>query len=386
MQKLLSLSLWLLLISLARAEEPSGFRRSLFNGTDLAGWHVTGCETAIEDGKLIIVEGNGFLRTDHQYADFMLEWDWRARKSEAWDSGIYIRCQLPEEGRPWPQRYQINLKQGDEGNLIGFANGRSQGLIKAGEWNHFQLAVVGRTAEMKINDQPAWKADGIEQLDGYIGIQVEVPLGGQHEFKNLFVTELHHRALFNGTDLAGWEGGGQDAGLCWKVADATLVCTGEKGPWLRSQEEFQDFNLRLDYKLKAGGNSGVYVRVAENGAHRDPGEGVEIQILDDAAERYANLHDYQYAGSVYAIAAAQKHVGHEPGAWNTLEIDCSGPHYRVTHNGIIVVDANVAEYPALAERRLAGYLGLQNHSEEVWFRNLRIGPSSQTPAVPAAVP
>jgi len=366
------------------AETDSGYRRALFDGRTLQGWHVTGCEVGVADGSLVILDGNGFVRSDHRYGDFVLELRWRARQAELWDSGIYIRCDLPPEGTPWPSQYQINLKQGDEGNLIRFPKARSQGLVKAGEWNHFRLAVVGDTADMTINGQHAWTTDGVEQQDGYVGIQVEVPLGGQFEFKDIFITELNHRALFNGQDLSGWEGGGADAGLCWKVDEGQLVCTGEKGPWLRSQEEFKDFNLRLDYKLKPGGNSGVYLRVASDGAHRDPGEGVEIQILDDAAERYQNLQDYQYTGSVYAIAAARQHNGREPGQWNSMEIDCLGHAYRITHNGVAIVDAQEQDFPALAQRRRAGFLGLQNHSEEVWFRDIRIGPSMPSPVVDGA--
>src|SRR3954465_6442898 len=57
-----------------------------------------------------------------------------------------------------------------------------------------------------------------------------------------------YRPLFDGQSLAGWEGGGQPAEKCWKVEEGTIVCTGEKGPWLRSVEQFDDFNLRLEYK------------------------------------------------------------------------------------------------------------------------------------------
>jgi hypothetical protein len=329
--------------------DDSGYRKSVFNGENLQGWHVTGCQTQVEDGKLVIVGGDGFVRTDHMYGDFVLELSWLPRRDENWDSGIYIRCDLPED-RPWPKRYQINLLQGDEGNLIGFPKGRSKGLVKAGAWNRMKLTVRGETASMEINGQPAWSVAGIEQPQGYIGIQCEVPGGGQFELKDIYVTELGQKSLFNGTDLTGWEGGGQDASLCWKVEDGLLLCTGAKGPWLRSSEEYDNFNLRLDYKLKEGGNSGVYVRVAKNGAHRDPGEGTEVQILDDAAERYKNLKAGQYCGSVYLIAAATKHVGRAPGEWNSLEIDCQGHSYLVRHNGTVIVDADASEFPGLTER------------------------------------
>lgn len=181
------------------------------------------------------------------------------------------------------------------------------------------------------------------------------------------------KPLFNGRDLSQWEGVTSDASASWKVDDGTIVCTGEKGTWLRSKEQYDDFNLRFEYRLKAGGNSGIYVRVPADGAHREEG-GAEIQILDDNDGRYRNISPGQYGGSVYKVAPATQHVGRPIGEWNTMEIDCQGTNYRVKHNGTLIVDANETQFPELKQRFLKGYLGLQNHSEEVWFRNLRVGP------------
>jgi hypothetical protein len=318
------------------------------------------------------------VRTDHRYGDFVLELDWKSHKPEKWDSGIYFRCELPAEGKPWPSRYQANLLQGQEGNVGGLTGATSAGLVKPGEWNHFKLTAVGTRAELEINGKPAWKADGLQSPTGYIGLQSEVPGGGVFEFRNIRVTELGSKTLFNGRDLAGWEGGGDDAAKCWNVEDGMIVCTGEKGPWLRSKDQFGDFNLRLEYKLKPGGNSGVYCRVPLDGNHharKDAPAGVEIQILDDASDRYRDLKPYQFCGSVYAIAPAEKHVGRTAGEWNTFEINCRGTAYRVSLNGVVVVDATDDKFPDLKQRQLRGYLGLQNHSEHVWFRNVRIGPA-----------
>ena len=371
-----SLNLVLSLVCLsAVAADSAGVRLPLFNGQNLDGWHVTGCQAAVENGAILLQDGNGLVRTDHAYRDFILELSWKARRTENWDSGIYIRASLPDEGKPWPAKYQINLKQGDEGNVGPLPKARSKGLVKPGQWNHFKVTVIGSTTKLEINGRPAWEADGIEQPQGYIGLQCEAPGGGQFEFKDLYVTELGYRPLFDGKSLDGWEGAGQDASACWKVEDGLLMCTGDKGPWLRSREQFGDFDLRLDYKLKPGGNSGVYVRVPEDGNHHGDGSGVEIQILDDKAERYKNLKGYQYTGGVYDIAAPKEHVGRDAGQWNSLEIEVKGPHYVITHNGVKIVDADVAEFPDLKGRRLEGFLGLQNHSEEVWYRNIRISPA-----------
>jgi len=181
------------------------------------------------------------------------------------------------------------------------------------------------------------------------------------------------RSLFNGRDLAGWDGVTSDAAKSWRVDDGTIVCTGEKGTWLRSRERYGDFNFRFEYKLKPGGNSGIYVRVPADGAHREGG-GVEVQLLDDAAERYKDIKPAQACGSIYLVAPATQRVGRAAGEWNSLEINCRGTSYRVIHNSVVIVDADASKFPELAKRFSEGYLGLQNHSEEVWFRNLRIGP------------
>lgn len=364
-------------VSMLHAETPSGARTVLFDGQSLQGWHVTGCKAGVENGLLVIQEGDGLVRTDHRYRDFVLEMSYKPRRADKYDAGVYIRCELPLEGKPWPAKHQVNLKHGDELNLIGFPDARSANLVKPGEWNQFKLTVVGDNAEMVINGQPAWKTSGIKESDGYIGIQVEVPGGGQYEFKDIAITELGYQSLFNGRDLAGWEGADDNAAKCWRVTDGLLECTGEKGPWLRSDKEYDDYNLRLAYKLKAKGNSGVYVRVPKDGNHHGAGAGIEVQVLDDRAETYATLKPYQYTGSLYAIVAADPRVGREVGEWNTLEIDCRGTSYVIVHNGVQVVRAGEQENAELAKRLTKGFLGLQNHSEQVWFKDLRIGPSVQ---------
>lgn len=193
--------------------------------------------------------------------------------------------------------------------------------------------------------------------------------------------ECHFKSLFNGHDLSGWQGVTSDASASWKVEDGAIVCTGQKGTWLRSNQQYGDFNLRFEYRLRPGGNSGIYVRVPAAGAHREGG-GAEVQLLDDSAERYKNIEPAQHCGSIYKVAPATSHVSRPAGEWNTMEINCQGAAYRITHNGLVIVNATAAEFPELARRFKRGYLGLQNHSEEVWFRNLRIGPPQAAPTEP----
>jgi hypothetical protein len=366
--------LWTLLPASVRAE----FVHELFRGHDLDYWVVTDCQAEVQDGALVLVGGNGLVRSVHTYDDFELDLEWRARKEQAWDSGIYFRASLPPPGRPWPARYQVNLAAGQEGAVRGFEGTARADLVKPGQWNRFVLRVVGQRATLEINGKPAWEIDRIEEPEGYVGLQAEVPSGGQVEFRNITIRELRHQPLFNGQDLEGWEPADAHGGMCWQVEEGLLVCTGSEGSWLRSRKEYGDFDLRLEYRLESGGNSGVYLRVPENGAHQGRENnnggpsGVEVQILDDAAEQYRELAPYQYAASVYAIAPATEHVARPAGAWNSLQITCRGTRYRVIHNGITVVEVDAEACPQLAERELRGYLGLQNHGTRVWFRNLRI--------------
>jgi hypothetical protein len=314
------------------------------------------------------------VRSDYRYRNFVLDLEWKTLQEEAWDSGIYFHAEPPAEGKPWPRRYQINLRQGQEGDLIGVKDAKGQGLAKPCEWNRFHLTVQDKTASLEINGQEAWKTDQIETTDGYVGFQSEVPLGGQFAFRNIRVTELDMKPLFNGQDLTGWEGASEKAETCWSVEDGALVCSGERGTWLRSAEQYGDFCLRLDYRVSPGGNSGVYMRVPQDGNHHGKDAGVEIQVLDDAHPKYANLKPYQYTGSVYAIVPAEPHVGLPAGEWNRMEINVQGDRYRITHNGVVVVNADAQSHPELAERLKQGFLGLQNHNTNVAFRNIRLGP------------
>jgi hypothetical protein len=355
---------------------------SMFDGQTLNGWNIEhGAVVEFQDGgQLLLKDGNGWLRSDQQYSDFKLHLEWKALKAEKYDAGIYIRS--AGTGMPFPKpAYQINLLQGKEGNISNLPGASSTGLIKAGDWNVFDITVIGDTVALEINGKPAYKVGGLAAKTGFVGFQVEVPLGGQYLIRNVKMTELDFRPLFNGKDLTGWEGGGEPAEKCWEVQDGLLTCTGQKGPWLRTAEEFSDFNFRMDYQVSAGGNSGVYVRVPKDGNHhRDndtlPAAGFEVQVLDDAAEQYKGLKDYQFSASVYDIAGANPRVSKPHGQWNTLEINCHGGLITTVHNGKTVVQITPENHPLSKLRQLKGYLGLQNHSTLVKFRNVRVGPPS----------
>jgi len=370
----------------AFANESEGFSKPLFDGVSLQGWSVEhDCEVDVIDGCIRLKSGDGWLRSHHAYRDFDLHVEWKALKPQVYDAGLYIRA--AQEGKPGPKpAHQINLLQGKEGNIGDLPGAQSTGLAKpAGEWNAFDVRVVGDTVSLRINGQPAYSVAGLKQPAGHIGFQVEVPVGGQFLLKNIRITELGYRPLFNGRDLTGWQPVGDVAEACWSVAEGLLICSGKKGPWLRSDAEFDDFNVRLEYRLSTGGNSGLYVRVPQDGNHhRDndtlPPAGFEVQILDDAAPAHLKLKDYQYSASVYDIAGANPRVSRPVGEWNSLEINCRGQHVTTWHNGHRVTNVTAADAPLLGLRSTKGFLGLQNHNTIVKLRDIRLGPAVEVPA------
>ncbi len=166
-------------------------RVSLFNGKDLKGWSILKCEAEVKDGKMFIKSGNGLVQTAKKYQNFVLEYEWKALGEDKWDSGVYFRYTSVPKGRPWPKRYQANLLKGKEGDVGGIEGASSKGLLKDREWNQFKLTVNGSKISLQINGKDAWKGDGLEDLEaGFIAVQAEVPGGGQHYFRNIFITEL----------------------------------------------------------------------------------------------------------------------------------------------------------------------------------------------------
>jgi hypothetical protein len=163
---------------------------SLFDGKTLDGWKVEKCEVEVRDGCIFLKGGNGWVHREKTYADFVLELEWKAVKKEKYDSGVYIRA-IPPTGRAnWPKRNQVNLRQDLMGNIAENKGAVARpDLVKPEDWNKFRLVVVGKTAELLINGNQAWKIEDLAPATGLIGLQCEVPNGGQFLFRNIRISE-----------------------------------------------------------------------------------------------------------------------------------------------------------------------------------------------------
>ncbi len=181
------------------------------------------------------------------------------------------------------------------------------------------------------------------------------------------------KALFNGKDLTGWKRHGGKADT-WGAEKGILFVNRGGGGWLMTEKEYSDFELRLEFKVPKGGNSGVALRSPMKG---DPAyTGMEIQILDDPA--YKGLQKWQHTGSIYGVVPSSKQPTKPVGQWNSYRIVCKGRHVTVELNGEKIVDANLDDYKEKHAKahpgilRDKGHIGLQEHGGRVEFRNLFI--------------
>ena len=182
-----------------------------------------------------------------------------------------------------------------------------------------------------------------------------------------------------GPGLVGWEGD-RDG---YAADDGVLTCRGGN---LYLAEEYGDFTARFEFRLPPGGNNGVGLRFVkgENAAY----SGMESQILDNAAQRYASIQPWQAHGSIYGVAPALRGYLAPVGHWNREEIRLDGDRVRVTLNGKTIVDVDVREAVAggaidgkehAGLLRPAGAFGFLGHGAPVAFRNLRIKTADAAP-------
>lgn len=191
------------------------------------------------------------------------------------------------------------------------------------------------------------------------------------------------RLLFDGGTTAGWRVFRQTgAPEGWRAVDGALVRGGGGGD-LITDEQFENFELALEWKLRPGGNSGIMFRVSED-AEQTYHTGPEMQVLDDAGHRDGGSR-LTSAGSNYGLHAAPEGVVRPVGEWNEARLVVNGAHVEHWLNGTKIVDyelwspaweALVAEskfvqWPQYGRLR-RGHLVLQDHGDWVAYRNIKI--------------
>ena len=177
-------------ISISFADETTGSKNwvSIFNGRDLGGWVKMNSGTfTATNGILHLEGGNGWLRTEKEFGDFVLEVEWRGLETN-YNSGFFLRA--PLNGKPWATNiWQVNTKQGAIGELLQGPAKTVRSVtppMSAGEWVKFRIEARGTNLTLDVNGKRTWEFHEFEPARGYIGLQAE---GKSFDFRNLRVLE-----------------------------------------------------------------------------------------------------------------------------------------------------------------------------------------------------
>jgi hypothetical protein len=200
--------------------------------------------------------------------------------------------------------------------------------------------------------------------------------------------------LFNGSSTKGWHKyGGAPVGSAWKVADGNLwLDAAEKVDWqikgggdIVSDEEFENFHLKLEWKIDTCGNSGIMFYVNEDtGTYKYPWQtGPEMQVLDNKCHPDSKIPKHR-AGDLYDLISAKETV--KPALeWNLAEVKCANGQLEFFLNGEnvlrttmwddawkkMVAASKFGKMPGFGTYK-KGRIALQDHGNNVWYRNIRI--------------
>ncbi|CAM3829018.1 DUF1080 domain-containing protein [Pontibacter korlensis] len=202
------------------------------------------------------------------------------------------------------------------------------------------------------------------------------------------------RSLFDGETTNGWHSyGEQTAGAAWLVEDkvlhlstAAMHCDGVKGGDLVTDDSFGDFHVKLEWKVPPSGNSGLlfYVQEEPEKYEKSWQSGPEIQLLDNALHADAMIPKRR-AGDLYDLLSATKETVKPAGEWNLTELICKSGKVELYLNGEqtlalqlwdktwqeLIRDSKFKDIPGFGSYK-SGKIALQDHGDDVWFRNILI--------------
>jgi hypothetical protein len=337
---------------------------------------------------------------------YQIEIDPEPGKNRWWSAGIY-----EEGGRGW--LYPGAL--GGEGKKF---TEQGRGIFKQGDWNKVQVEAMGDSLKTTLNGTPCAEIKDSRVAAGFIGLQVhgigndKSKDGTQVRWRNLRIKELAGaaqntlsaaekaagwRLLWDGKTSDGWRSArSQDFPKGgWEIKDGVLTINETGGAEaaaagdIITREKFSDFELKLDFKITPGANSGIKIFV-DPALNKGAGSsiGPEFQILDDARHPDAKLgrNGNRTIGSLYDMitAPADKKVN-PPGEWNQAHIISKGKHVEFRLNGVktvefergskawrdLVATSKYKVWPAFGELP-EGHILLQDHGNKVSYRNIKI--------------
>ena len=196
-------SLYLFLVSSVFCGILSANSEILFNGKNLDGWVIeSGGKFSVEDGKILVNRGVGWLRSEKTFADFTLIMEFRFLEEGA-NSGVFIRTLAPSRNdeNGWPvSGYQVQCRdavdgQSPLGSMINYGGPESEDVVDVetlkneaykptGEWHRYVIHCEGDRMTVILNGKVITRSTGIMNSPGHIGIQAE---HGLLEFRRIDV-------------------------------------------------------------------------------------------------------------------------------------------------------------------------------------------------------
>ncbi len=369
-----------------------------YNGKTLTEpWHVVdGCIQAKGDGS----DASGYMVTDREFENFILSWDWKLSKGG--NSGmLYHVVERPQYAVPYitgpeyqlidepnfPEKLEEWQKTGAD-YAMHVPDKAKMNVRPYGEWNNSKIVFDNGHVEhwlngKKILEFEAWTDDWHKLKNSgkwatapeyglaHKGVICLQDHGYPASFRNIKIKQLPRKSgkqvtLFNGKNLDGWDAYGTER---WYVEDGLLVC--ESGPdkqygYLATRNYYDDFDLTLEFKQEADGNSGVFIRSFVEEEAKVNGWQVEV-----APKGYdtGGIYESYGRGWLIQIPDERENILKE-GEWNTMRIRVKGDNVQTWLNGEQMVNINDAKIGAGK-----GRIALQIHDGggiKVVWRNLKL--------------
>lgn len=409
---------------LSKADQATGWR--LYSGADATGlWRGYKQKSfpakgwKAENGELKISKGGGGgdLITNEQFADVEMTFDFKL--GEKANSGVMWRVAetLDTTWQTGPE-YQLledktyGAKPTDAHSCAAlydlYTPAEGKTMNAAGAWNSGRIYLRNGVLQHWLNGKKVVEARvfddagkptkewsdkiGASKFKDYAGFGV-LPTGSvaiqdhgdtEISFKNFRIRDLAkpmagEKQLFNGKDLTGWtaivpeaKGKGIAPESVWEVRDGVLVCKGNPAGYIRTNEKYKNFVIKLQWRFdpaKGAGNSGVLLRMV--GEDKVWPKSVEAQLHSGNAGDFWNIDEYKMTVAkerTNGRNTKKTHGAERPlGEWNEYEI--------IVNKGDVILKVNGEELNrATGVEENAGFICLQSEGAEIHFKNIRIAP------------